>query len=503
MKLLALALLAISCLPAQKLTAPADARQRVDKIFARYQRTDGPGCAVGATLDGASVLSAAYGMADLEHDVALRADSIFEAGSVSKQFTAAAVLLLAQQGKLSIDDPVRKYIPELPDYGTPLTVRHMLNHTSGLRDWGSVEGIAGWPRTTRAYTHAHVLDILSRQRALNYPPGAEYSYSNSGYNLAAILVQRVAGKPFAEFTREAIFMPLGMTSTSWRDDFRRIVKGRAIAYSETNGSIRQTMPFEDVHGNGGLLTTVGDLLKWNRNFSDPTVGGRALVEQQLVQGKLTDGRTIAYAAGLMVLHFNGRNEVSHSGTTAAYNAWLGRYPDQGLSVAVLCNSSAANGTQLGRAVAMTFLGTGASLGPGDKIVANPGMYRSLRDHSTVNVTADSRNEFTGDRMRVPSEMDGGTWYERVEPWTPTPAEIASLAGEYSSDEAEVTLRVAVDHGRLVINRRPNTTIELTPTYKDAFTSSLGVIRFQRNGAGKATGLSVSESRVWDLHFTAK
>jgi len=214
MKLVALALLAASLLPAQKLIPPADARQRVDKIFARYQRTDGPGCAVSASLDGASMLSAAYGMADLEHDVVLRADSIFEAGSVSKQFTAAAVLLLAQQGKLSIDDPVRKYIPELPDYGMALTVRHMLNHTSGLRDWGSVEGIAGWPRTTRAYTHAHVLDILSRQRALNYPPGAEYSYSNSGYNLAAILVERVAGKPFAEFTRDAIFTPLGMTSTS-------------------------------------------------------------------------------------------------------------------------------------------------------------------------------------------------------------------------------------------------------------------------------------------------
>jgi CubicO group peptidase (beta-lactamase class C family) len=215
-------------------------------------------------------------MADLEYDVALRPDSIFEAGSVSKQFTAAAVLSLAQQGKLSIDDPARKYIPELPDYGSPLTIRHLLNHTSGLRDWVSVEAIAGWPRTTRAYTQAHVLDILSRQRALNYPPGAEYSYSNSGYNLAAMIVERVAGKPFSAFTREVIFTPLGMSSTSWRDDFRRIVKGRAIAYSENGGTIRQLMPFEDVHGNGGLLTTVGDLLKWNQ---------RPLTEQQLQRGK--------------------------------------------------------------------------------------------------------------------------------------------------------------------------------------------------------------------------
>src|SRR5713226_4507433 len=187
---------------------------KVDGVFAKWTETT-PGCAVGVATGGTPVLAKGYGMADLEHDVRISPDSLFEAGSVSKQFTAAAVMLLAREGKLSLDDQVRKYIPELPDYGSPLTIRHMLNHTSGLRDWGSVESIAGWPRTTRAYTHAHVLDILSRQKSLNYAPGSEYSYTNSGYNLAAILVGRVAGEPLAEFTRNAIFMPLGMTSTSW------------------------------------------------------------------------------------------------------------------------------------------------------------------------------------------------------------------------------------------------------------------------------------------------
>jgi CubicO group peptidase (beta-lactamase class C family) len=498
---LALSLLFLPSLPAQKLAPPPDARDRVDRVFSRFNRADGPGCAVAASVDGATAVVAAYGMADLEHDVALRPDSIFEAGSVSKQFTAAAVLLLAQQGKLSLDDPVRKYFPELPDYGAPLTVRHLLHHTSGLRDWGSIEAIAGWPRTTRAYTHAHVLDILSRQRALNYPPGTEYSYTNSGYNLAAILVQRVSGKSLSEFTREAIYTPLGMRSTSWRDDFRRVVKGRAIAYMEGGAAPRQLMPFEDVHGNGGMLTTVEDLLKWNRNFTTFTVGGRAFVEQQLQQPKLADGRTLAYAAGLMIQRYSGHNEVSHSGTTAAYNAWLGRYPDDGLSVAVLCNSSAANGTQLGRSVADIFLEDPppARLTP-DSPAARPGMYRSLRDHSAIQVTASSRNEFTGGRMRVPGALDGGEWYERVEPWIPTPAELASLAGEYSSDEAEVTLRVALENARLVVHRRPGAAIALTPTYRDAFSSSLGTLRFLRNSSGVVTSLSVSESRVWDLPF---
>jgi CubicO group peptidase (beta-lactamase class C family) len=329
----------------------------------------------------------------------------------------------------------------------------LLNHTSGLRDWGSLEAIAGWPRTTRAYTHAHVLEILSRQKALNYTPGAEYSYTNSGYNLAAILVGRVSGKPLAEFTKEAIFQPLGMMSTTWRDDFRRIVKNRAIAYQQGGATVRQLMPFEDVHGNGGLLTTVGDLLKWNRNFTTAQVGGKDLIAQQLVQGKLNDGRTIMYAAGLMVLKYKGLDEVSHSGTTAAYNAWLGRYPGSGLSVAVLCNSSAANGTNLGHAVADIYLGDAAKSEPRTSVAREPGS-----------------------------------------PWQPTPEQVASYTGIYTNDEIETTLRVALEHARLVIHRRPDDAIPLTPTGTDAFSSSLGTIRFL-NGE-----LSLHEARVWDLRF---
>ena len=207
-----------------------DLAPQVDKVFQKWSDTT-PGCAVGVAVGGKTVVAKAYGIADLEHDVRNTPDTIFEAGSVSKQFTAAAVLLLARDGKLALDDPVRKYIPELPDYGQPLTIRHMLTHTSGLRDWGSVAGIGGWPRTSRVYTHAHVLEIVSRQRALNFTPGERYSYSNTGYNLAAILVSRVSGMSFAEFTRQRIFEPAGMTKTSWRDDYGRIVKGRALSYA--------------------------------------------------------------------------------------------------------------------------------------------------------------------------------------------------------------------------------------------------------------------------------
>jgi CubicO group peptidase (beta-lactamase class C family) len=487
---------------AQKAAAPPDARAKVDAIFARFQRPDSPGCAVAASLDDEPVISRAYGMADLEHDVPLTPETIFEPGSVSKQFTAAAVLLLAGQGKLSLEDSVRKYVPELPAVYAPVTIRHMLNHTAGLRDWGSIGAIAGWPRTTRVYTTALLLDILSRQQSLNYPPGAAYSYSNSGYNLAAIIVSRVAGKSLAQFTNDEIFQPLGMNATSWREDFRKVVKGRAIAYQQTGGVSRQLMPFEDVHGQGGLLTTVGDLLRWNSNFASARVGGREFVNQQTVRGKLTNGQEIAYAAGLNVLTYRGLHEVSHSGTTAAYNGWLGRYPDQKLSVAVLCNTSAANGTLLGHAVAGVFLGNLPAAPSGPKVDAEQaGLYRSTRDHAVVTLAAGadaSHYRFEGKRLTVEGNF-GDTLYEKVDPWTPSAQDLAAFTGQYTSEEAEVTLSIAIENGKLIANRRPDTGITLNPTYRDAFNApGLGSVRFLRNPGGQVTELSIGEARVWDL-----
>jgi hypothetical protein len=295
------------------------------------------------------------------------------------------------------------------------------------------------------------------------------------------------------------------------------------------------MPFEDVFGNGGLLTTVGDLLRWNRNFTDAKVGGRAFVDSQHQQGRLTDGRTIAYAAGLMVLHWRGLNEVSHSGSTAGYQAWLGRYPEQGLSVAVLCNVSSANATELGHQVADVYLAgvireplhETAAPDPA-RLVAKEGLYRSVRDHQMLTVEVQDgtlrvdhrgvltpvsgdvfslgedgpRAEFdaTGKGLRMSTQVDEGTYYEKVEHWTPTTTELEGMTGEYASDEAEVTFQVALEKDHLVIHRRPDATIALTPTYRDGFSSSLGSIRFLRDAKGHVSELSVGEQRVWDMRF---
>jgi CubicO group peptidase (beta-lactamase class C family) len=514
--------------------AQPDPAARVDSVFAAWRGADAPGCAVGVAENGRPVLRRAYGLADLEHQVPNTPETVFEAGSVSKQFTAASVVLLARQGKLSLEDDIRRYIPEVPDYGARITIRHLLNHTSGLRDWGTVQEIAGWPRGTRIHTHAHVLDIVSRQRAPNFAPGAEYLYSNTGYNLLAILVERVSGTSLAEFSRREIFGPLGMTSTQWRDDFSRVVRGRAQAYDQRDGAYHLEMPFENVYGNGGLLTTVGDLLRWNDALASGALGG-ALRELE-TQGRLTGGRRIEYALGLRVAPYRGVREVGHSGATAGYRAYLARYPDQGVSVAVLCNVAEANPTLLAHRTAEVFLGTQLRDAPVPAAIPvtaadlerHAGLFRSRRTGEPLPfVVADgaltlggglrlqpiAANTYLAGARRV--EMVPGTprtarmlypdgdtvVYEAVAPWHPTPSQLAALTGEYYSAEAEAGYTAAVEDGGLVLRRRPDTREELTPAYADAFTTPEGVlIRFVRGAGGRVQGFTVSIDRVRGLRF---
>lgn len=444
----------------------ADLEARTDAIFEEWDVSTSPGCAVAVEEDGRTVLSRAWGMADLEHDVANTPETIFEAGSVSKQFTAAAIVLLEQEGRLSLDDDVRTYVPELPDYGPTITIRHLMTHTSGLRDWGSVAGIAGWGRSQRTHTHAHVLDILSRQSALNFEPGEQYSYSNSGYNLQAIIVDRVSGTSFADFSRERIFEPLGMHDTQWRDDYRRIVKGRSSAYRPRGEGFAIDRPIENVHGNGGLLTTVDDLLRWNRELESGDHFGPGWLERMHLRGRLNSGEEISYGAGLMHGERNGRPSVSHTGSTSGYRAYLARFPEDRLSVALLCNVGNASPGRLGGQVADLFLP--------EPIPAS-----------------------TPEQRGPPGE---GGQEEEPDPPAPTAAELEAYVGAYHSADAEVTFRLAVDDGELVLHRRPDDRFALRPTGSDEFRGGPGGIRFIRDGDGRVVELSVSQSRVFDLRF---
>jgi hypothetical protein len=421
----------------------------------------------------------------------------------------------------------------VPEYERPVTLRQMLHHLSGLRDWGVVAFAGGWPRGSRVHTQEHVLDIVGRQKSLNYRPGTEYLYTNTGFNLAAIAAGRAGGAPFPELGKRLIFEPLGMARTQWRDDFTRVVPGRAQAYARRADGYHLDMPFENVYGNGGLLTTVGDLLRWNRNFGDPRVGGEALVRELETPGRLEDGREIRYGLGLALWSSRGVRERAHSGTTAGYRAFLARYPDQKLSLAVLCNAGDAPAARLGRQVAELYLGDAIlPLAPAvawtpDVLRARAGLYRDARSGEPLRIVLEKDALSTSDGealtpvgpaelrvddgpARIVFDAAGGFRFEGPEgefdeyrpvtPATPGPAELSQYAGDYVSDEAEVTYGIAVQDGALVLRTRPGTVRALAPAYEDVFTGPAGVLIFRRDPRGRVEGMSLALGRVRDLRF---
>lgn len=426
-----------------------------------------PGCAVGVSLDGRSIYQKAFGLAEMEFGIPNRPETIFESGSVAKQFVAASIVLLAIDGKVNLDAPARQYIPELPDYGTPLTVRHLLNHTGGVRDWGSVLALTGVGRGDRVVSQELALDVTLRQRALDFKPGAEYSYSNSGYTLLTEIVERVSGQSLAEFTDSRFFTPLGMTHSSWRLQYQKLVPGRAQAYGrQVNSPWRLAMPFMDVYGNGGMLTTVGDWLRWNAMLDSRSLGS-ALVDSLETRGVLNDGTTIPYALGITVNSYRGLRQVAHSGSTAGYSTYLARYPGLKLSVAVLCN-----GTGLGpTAIAHDIV---------DGVLPPPLPTASVAANPPVAPAA------AGDA------------------WKPSGTELASMAGVWYSDEADATFTVIVEEGSLFLTQRPALRVPLWPQTVDHFTRGPNAgfpVWFTRDATGKVTTMHMGGPRMRDMPFT--
>jgi CubicO group peptidase (beta-lactamase class C family) len=533
-------MLAVSVTLAFLIRAQAAEKQTdVDRIFSGFN-THTPGCAVGVAHNGAVVLKSGYGMADLERNVPITPNAILESGSLAKQFTAMSLILLAQEGKISLDDPLRKYLPELPDYGTPVTIRQVLSHVSGLREWRPIAAFGGVQEGTYVYTNEDLLQMASRQRALNFDPGTHYSYTNTGFNISTILIERVLGngKTFPAYTQEFIFGPLGMTHTTWRDNFRAVVPNRALAYGLSKEHVlEQQTPIENIIGAGGLLTTVGDLLLWNENFTHAKVGGPEIVKAQQTPARLMGGGTLSYAAGLVVTTTDGLREISHGGSTGGYRTWLGRFPDQGVSVAVLCNSAQANPSKLGHDTARLWTGGGAKAvvpayaADPTEIEAVVGLYRKMRDNTVaelrwkngkltlgraieltpvaphVFIDAATDRQYTFEkgppvRMREVSQNDE-VLYERVEP-VQQASDPAGLIGEYDSRETGARLTIAMGEkpGELTLRVASTPAVPLRPTFRDAFVTPSGSsIFFIRDARGKVIALSVGDDRVWDMRFT--
>ncbi len=311
---------------------------RVDAVFADYAGPDGPGCSLGVIREGRLVHATGFGAANLDHGISNGPATIFRVGSVSKQFTAAAIALLTVRGELDLDAPVQRYIPEFPDYPDPPTIRNLVHHTSGVRDYIVLMALAG-NRDEDFYTNQEVLAAINRQRELNFTPGAEYLYSNAGYFLLGEVVARVSGQSLREFAETEFFVPLGMTHTHFHDDHNEIVPNRAIGYAPTGDGFRINVTTLDMVGDGGIFTSVEEWVAWDRNLGEGTVGGDAWLELMHRRGVLNSGDTIPYAFGIAHGVHRGLATVGHGGAWVGYRAGMSRYPDAGYSFVALCNRS--------------------------------------------------------------------------------------------------------------------------------------------------------------------
>jgi CubicO group peptidase (beta-lactamase class C family) len=528
-------------------TADEDPSKRIDLLFQQMNTTESPGCALSVIKDGRIIYERGYGMADLEHNARITPATVFHVASLSKQFTAASILMLAQDEKLSLDDPVRKYIPELPDFGTPITIRELMHHTSGLRDQWDLLNLAGWRYSLDLITDADVLSVVARQKDLNFAPGTKYLYSNTGYTLLAQIVKRVSGMSFRKFTTARIFEPLAMKNTHFRDDHAEIVKDMAYGYEPARDTFRISITNFDTVGATSLLTTVEDLALWDDNFYRPKVGSPELIRQLLERGKLNNGEQLDYASGLVVGSYRGLATVDHGGADAGYRSDMIRFPDQQFTAACLCNLSSTNPSELTRKVAEIYLAKdmkpvetpqvesdkgvtlsakqlnskiGTYLSPEDdqvlRISVRAGRLQ-LGDGSAGDLTAISENEFkmakapveltfepsgSGNPLQLLVKRGEGkpNHFALVPSFAPSASQLDEYAGVYSSEEIDPLYELKLDGGDLVLHRLRNEPDVLRPVTLDLFAGSIGTIRFTRSSGGKISGFTLSTGRVRNLRF---
>lgn len=432
--------------PAQEPLSAA-ATRRIDSLFARF-RSNGPGCAVGVFQGGRIAYEQGYGEANVEYGVPITPKTPFIMGSVSKQFTAAAIALLVERGRLSLDDDVRKYVPELPDYGQPVTVDELVHHTSGIRDFWALVDAAGM-RFDDGYTVADVVKLAARQRHLNFPPGTEYNYSNTGYVLLGVIVQRVSGMTLRQFVGREIFAPLGMADSHYQDDHNELVPGRAMAYmpapAKPTGWLVDVWN-NDIVGQGGVMTTVEDLQKWDENFYTGKVGGKPFLARQLTRGRLANGTTLAYAFGLEVGEYRGVPTVDHSGSTGGYRTDILRFPDHHTTVVTLCNASTADAAGMARRVSDVVLGA----------------------KFTKPVPASTRATAAQAGQTVPLSADA----------------LAAFAGRYHSDELEATYVLDATSTALVARRPRGETDTLRAVGEGAFRGAGYSLKFTPTPGGQ-------------------
>jgi CubicO group peptidase (beta-lactamase class C family) len=553
-------ILILSCLDGSQIagTQIADVQKKdVDKLFSAWDKDDSPGCALGIIEDGKFLYKRGYGMANLEYGLPISSQSVFRIGSTSKQFTAMCILLLQEEGKLTVDDSLKKHFPEMPGYAESITIRHLIHHTSGIRDYLTLMRLAG-ARGDDFYTDPEVVNLLARQKELNFEPGEEFLYSNSGYFLLSQIVKRVTGKSMRIYAEERIFKPLGMDNTHFHDDHTQIVINRADGYARRRqGGFLISMTNLDMIGDGGVFTTVDDLLLWDQNFYANRLGeGRPeLIEKMLTPGFLNSGENTGYAFGLNVSDYKGLKMISHSGGFVGFRADMIRFSEQKLTVVVLANLGAINPSWLARQVADLYLAEQLRIPEAsresdaapdfitlsqEELELNTGdfYHQNTKDFLSISLRNDrlqarsnridcilrpvSRTKFlsveapvdlifefekeeSNKRSRVTVRRDEGQrTYERVRLEPLRDELLKSFVGDYYSQELDVNYRIVMEDGRLRVDHenphRPFPGGLLVPKMKDMFTVQGLLLRFDRDEQGFVTALTVDAGRVKNIRF---
>lgn len=549
--------------PETKIDLPAR-NEKVDQLFKDWNKPTSPGCALGVIRNGQFIYKRGYGMADLEHGIPLTSESVFYIASMSKQFTAASVAILVKQGKLSLDDDIRKYLPEMPQYQRPIRIRNLIHHTSGIRDFIVLKYLIGV--TTEAidsdaemYESMHLTNseemfqLITRQQGLNFLPGDESAYSNSNYVLLAQIVKRVSGKSLPEFAAENIFKPLGMHNTHYYEDLFTVVKNRAVGYSPNGGRFVPVRLNNGTVGPAGVLTTVDDLILWDRNFYDNKLGGgHSLINLLLTSDTLTDGTKLDYAFGLVNYKYKGLAQVGHNGAFFGFKTSMNRFPEQRFTVICLCNSRNAPMYDLADQVADIYLADEFKSSPSPTtpqetplkvsdeelqrfvgIYWNPVTERlwmlSVKDGKLVDAGGEGSvlMPIGADRFRVSGEsvelvfetLQAGArpvrltkitqdekpqTYKAVERVTPTVRQLKQYAGTYDSDELDSAYRFDVVEGKLALRRKKAKAFVLKPTFADNFwNDDFGYIRFTRDKHHRVTGLLYTGGWIRKMRFVKR
>lgn len=528
-----------------------DLSKRIDDIANALGKASEPGFTVAVAKGDKLLFSRGYGSANPEYDIPNSPTTIFHVASVSKQFTAFAIALLADQGKISLNDDIRKYLPELKDFGHKITIKHLVHHNSGLRDQWNLLALAGW-RLDDVITKDQVLRLISHQDELNFKPGDEFNYCNTGYTLMAEIVSRVSGKPFPDWCKENIFVPLQMEHTLFYDDHEKIVKNRAYSFQDSPEGIKKSVLSYANAGATSLFTTAEDLAKWSNNFYVMKVGNARVMKQMEERGILNAGDTINYAFGQDISKYKGVKTIAHSGGDAGYRSYLLRFPEQKYSIIVLSNMASFNPGRLAYQIADLALKgvlkedakkeepkkAAAEFKVSDALLKlyegeyqlTPDMILTLRidngkltgratGQSSFPLTASSETEFlfdpAGIRITFPKPVDNSVnqfvFYQggstlvapRVKPLDPKAVDLAAYVGSYYSPELETSYKIVLKDNTLRAEHIRHDPTDLRSTGNDAFSTEswfMGKIEFTRDKNSNVSGMNVSSGRVKNVRF---